>query len=493
MEVTEAQVIASITRSSLAEFMKHFWHVIEPGTKLLWNWHIQLACDELQRAYERVFKGTPKKYDLLNNQPPGTTKSIVHSVMAPAWAWTRMPHFAFLGASYGHKLALKLGMKTRDIVTSPLYKACFPHIILREDQNTKEEFKNTLGGVRASVGSHGTPIGTHYDVICIDDPIDPEGSQSDADLYHVNYWIRHGLYPRKKDKLVSFVDMVMQRLAQDDPSGQMLRKDKNRVRHICLPATTEFPIHPPELSVYYKDGLLDPVRLPKEYLDEVREPMNLGEDGYAGQMGQQPVPAGGGLFKVNRLRWGPVPERFKRIVRFWDNASTKKRRSKFTVGVKLGQDYDGRYWVLNVVRGQWDTAERENIKLQAAREDGFFVKIGQEEEPGSSGIDSSTITVKKLAGYRVKFYKARGSKEERATAFSTQVNGGNVWISHHFRVGNEWVGWAKEYVEELKYWPVSTFMDQGDASAGAFGMLCRGPVKVGVLPKRSKMKSLKHR
>lgn len=487
--VSRAELIASVSRDSLEQFFVRFWPVAVPGVKLHWNWHIEEMCHSTQEAYERVFRGEPKKYDLVTNVPPGSTKSLTKSIMAPAWAWTRQPNFAFLGASYSHKLALKLGMKTRDLVTSELYQACFPEIVLRDDQNTKEEFANTLGGVRASVGSHGSPIGSHYDCICIDDPLDPEAAASEADAYHINYWIRHVLMQRKKDKRTSFIDLVMQRLAQGDPAGSLLEK-KHKIYHLCLPATTEFPIEPPELAAKYVNGLLDPVRQPQDYLDDVRLPQNLGEEGFAGQFGQVPVPAGGGLFKVGRLRWGPLPERFRRIVRFWDNAATKGKRSKFTAGVKMAEDFDGRFWVLHCVRGRWDTAERENTKLATAQVDGYQTRIGIEEEPGSSGIDTSLISIKKLKGFRVKVYKARGSKETRAEAFSTQVNAGNVWLSQHFRLGNDWSGWAKDFVDELKFWPVSTFTDQGDAAAGAFGMLLRGHVRVGALPKHDPNKAV---
>ena len=39
----------------------------------------------MQEAYERVFASQPKEWDLVTNQPPGTTKSVIHSIMAHAW------------------------------------------------------------------------------------------------------------------------------------------------------------------------------------------------------------------------------------------------------------------------------------------------------------------------------------------------------------------------------------------------------------------------
>lgn len=488
MKVSEVQLTASICRSSLAEFMKTFWHVVAPGEELIWNWHLDLMCYETQLMYERVFKGLPKEYDSVTNVPPGTSKSTVKSVMAPAWAWTRMSHFAFIGASYTADLALELARKNRDVITSSLYQACFPEVKLREDQNTKRYFMTTKGGIRCAVGSLGGATGYHFHVIGIDDPLDPKRAASEAELFHVNQWITGTLFQRKKDARITPVDMVMQRLHQDDPSAWMIQN--TNVKHFRIPATTEFEIYPPELAKFYKDGLMDPIRLPKKVLDEKRQPMALGEWGYATQFGQTPVPLSGGAFKTDLLRWGVPPGQYKRVVRFWDHAASKYKRAAFSVGVLMAEDYQERYWVLDVQRGQWDSSEREIKKLECAHRDGHTVRIGQEEEPGSAGKDTTVMSAKKLKGYHLTAIRARGSKEQRAVAFSSQVNAGNVWLPEKFRQGNSWAGWAKAYVDELRHFPDSTFKDQVDSSGGAFGMLCRGRIYVGPLRKKKPVVAL---
>src|SRR5690349_8804408 len=65
---------------SLASFVQQGWPIIEPGRPLDWNWHLDLICD----ALERQIRGEEDYRKLLICIPPGTMKSILVSVMAPA-------------------------------------------------------------------------------------------------------------------------------------------------------------------------------------------------------------------------------------------------------------------------------------------------------------------------------------------------------------------------------------------------------------------------
>jgi predicted phage terminase large subunit-like protein len=478
-QTTQAQLTAGLCRESLADFVRTFWPVLAPGEPLDWNWHIQVMADELQRCYERVFVRREKEYDLLTNVPPGSTKSIIHSIAAPAWAWTRMPTFCTIGVSYSDEVAFDLCRRTRDVVKSPLYRTLFPAVRVRPDQDTKHYFMSTAGGYRYSAGSGGSVTAFHGHAIIIDDPINPTEVASEATLAATNRWIRDTLLSRKKDERLTFIDMVMQRLHQDDPSAQMLTW--SAVRHLCLPCTTDFPVRPARYRRLYQDGLLDPVRRPRAVLSAKQH--ELGPYAYAGQYGQTPVPAGGGKFKTDRLRWGLPPVAFRRGVRFWDKASSlsRKRRTPRTVGVKMGLDAQNRPWVLDVIRGQWDSAAREDLILRTALADGRGTLVGIEQEPGSGGEDSAKATAARLAahGLRCRIIKARQSKEVRADEFSVAVNNGLVYLPESQKTEAGWQGWAREFVEELTYWPFSTTLDQGDAAGGAYTLLALTRLRVG--------------
>ena len=38
----------SLAQDSLAEFVRQAWHIIEPTTPLLWNWHLDAICEHLE-------------------------------------------------------------------------------------------------------------------------------------------------------------------------------------------------------------------------------------------------------------------------------------------------------------------------------------------------------------------------------------------------------------------------------------------------------------
>lgn len=470
LSISEEELVASLCREDFYTFVQEFWHTIIQADPV-WNWHIKYLCEELQFIAERVFRNEPKLYDLLINIPPGTTKSTIVSEMFPAWVWTRMSHARFICGSHSHDLAKDLSRKTRDIIQSDKYKSLFPDVQLREDQNAKSEFHTVTGGMRFAVGVTGSVIGRHAHFLMVDDPIDPQAALSEADLNSANNWMTETLPTRKVDKAVSVSILVMQRIHQNDPAGVQIEKIEKgaKIKHICLPAEMSPDVNPPQLKEHYVDGLLDPIRLSRDVLNQAE--IDLLEFGYAGQFQQNPVPRGGGLIHTDKIQEGlPLPVRFDQIVRYWDKAGTLGGGC-YTAGVKLGITPDKKIWILDVIRGQWDSATRENIIRQTAELDGYAVKIGVEQEPGSGGKESAENTVKNLMGFTVEVDRPTGDKALRADPFAVQVNGNNVACVTS--------GWTQEYKKELKNFPNSKYKDQVDATSGAFSMLCRPVIVVG--------------
>jgi len=467
--LSEANLLRSITQESFYEFLKEFWDLIVSEPPIL-NWHVKVLCDELQEVAEPVFQGFPKEHDLVINVPPGSTKSTICSQAFPAWCWTRMPSAKFICGSYAHQVALKDSLKTRDLVQSEKYQRTFPGVFLREDENTKGLFTNTQMGFRLSVGVGGLVTGYHGHFLIVDDPLNPEEAFSEAELKSVKRWMTNTLPTRKVDKLVTPTILIQQRLHQADPSGEMLTQKMGKVRHICLPGELTDSVSPPELRSLYVDGLLDPVRAPREVLE--KQAKEMGAYGYAAQILQDPVPLGGGMFQISKIELLEVlPPIRGRTIRSWDKAGTQGG-GNWSVGVKMTVDEEkGLFTVLDVVRGQWGSTQRENMIKQTALMDGVNVRIALEIEGGSGGKESGENTVRNLAGYSILPYHPTGDKESRAYPFSSQVGAGNVRCLNR--------EWTKEYLDELRFFPYSRYTDQVDASSGAFNRLVRKKVRVG--------------
>jgi len=480
--ITQEDLERSICRDSFYCFLKRFWSVVVPEDPV-WNWHMEVLCDELQRLAERVFLGLPKEYDLVVNVPPGSTKSTICSIMYPAWVWTRMPTARLICGSYSYALALELSRRSRDVVQCERYQRLFgTDLGLREDQNTKGYFVNQQAGYRFSTSTGGSVTGFHGHFLVVDDPLNPEEAVSDLELKRANDWIGRTLSTRKVDKALTPTILIMQRLHENDPSALMMKEWAGvQMRHINLPAeidaTNQADVQPQGLRHLYTPDpdqagscLLDAVRMPRAVLQEFQT--KLLDYGYAGQFLQRPVPLEGGMFKTERLAVDQPPSSWVQRVRFWDKAGTMGGGA-YTVGLLMGEDREHRFWILDVIRVQLDSGEREKLIKLTAQMDGLDIVVGVEQEPGSGGKESAENTVRNLRGWVVEVAAPTGAKEVRAKPFSTQVNMGNVRL-----VG---APWNRAYVNELAMFPRSKFKDQVDASSGAFTVLTYPSGRAGVI------------
>lgn len=465
---------ASIVKSSFYDFFLRFWPQISPEP-LVANWHIKYLCDELQAVAERVIARKPKEYDLVINIPPGTSKSSICSIMLPAWMWAKDPTIQALCCSHGYGLSLTLGGKFRTLAGSEKYKRLFPNVTLVAEG--KELAENDKGGWRFSCSVGSAPTGKHAHIQVFDDLIDAQEALSPTVLRQAEICVTQVMPSRMVNVQLTPVILLMQRLAIGDPTDVILRnnaKGGTPVRFICLPAEVSELVRPRALRRNYQDGLLDPVRLPRKELRKKRA--EIGQYGYAGQYDQRPIPAGGGMFRTDMVKiiQSVGLSNFPSIVRYIDKAGTEKGGA-FTACVKMGKRKNGDHWeyvILDIVRGQWEAAERERIIRNTAIMDGRRVVVVIEQEPGSGGKESAQATTRNLAGFIVKKERPVGNKVARADAFATQVNDGNLSIVQ--------APWNEEFLQELRLFWFGPYKDQVDASSGAFNFLV-GKLRVGGL------------
>ncbi len=474
------EVRAEKCRRSLFYFMKEFWQEVSTD-EFKPNWHIEYLCRELEKLARQVADNKPREYDLIINVPPGTTKSITCSVMFEPWCWTNWHWIRFIVSSYSDSLSLEHAEFSRDIVRSKKFQTYFPDLDIKQDKDTKSNFrlvrkefneagrvtKINFGGNRYSTSVGGTLTGFHAHILIVDDPLNPQQAASKVKLNTANRWIEQTLSTRKVDKAVTPTIMIMQRLHQDDPTGHMLAKKKANVKLICLPGEIRNyakQVNPPELKDLYEDGLLDPVRMSWPVLKDLEA--DLGQYGYAGQIGQNPTPPGGGMFKVDFFQIIdslPIPVNFMQIVRYWDKAGTPGSGA-YTAGVRMIKLKNGKFIITDCKRGQWSAEVREDIikgRAEADVQEGVIsTRVFVEQEPGSGGKESADATIRNLAGHSAGKDRPVGDKVYRADPYSVQVNNGNVMLLRG--------DWNHEFIEEHRFFPFSTYKDQVDAASGAF-------------------------
>lgn len=314
------QAYADRLRASFAEFVKEAWPHADPY-KLVWGPHLDAMCVCLQAVTEEKIK------NLLINIPPGHAKSLIVSVLWPAWVWTHTPQWQVTTSSYEQRLVMRDAVKSRQLLQSEWYGDTFllcqekdPYgetvtkevWSFQEDQNTKMLFRNTAGGLRQGT-SVGLGTGYRADSLIVDDPLSVDGADSDAEREAANEWFFTTMVTRFNDMDHSSRVVIMQRLHEEDVSGAILAREGEDWQHLCLPSNYD-PANSPVVkdkdgNVIFKDWrtvkgqLLFDQKFSAEAVAKIRK--SLGPYKASGQLDQRPSPMGGGVLKTEWLnkRW----------------------------------------------------------------------------------------------------------------------------------------------------------------------------------------------
>lgn len=350
-----------------------WFDAVKRGTlkpKYIHGWHIDAMADHLQA----LAMGQIKR--LLINVPPDSAKSAVVCVLWPDWIWAREPSRKFLFSSYSESFTKRDSRKARLLLQSDWYSALFPGVRLADTPDTQLEYHTTAGGERHGAAPGSGVTGKHVDLICEDDPIKAQdatgspASRDDAWQFHTEV-LSSRLLPHGLGRA-----MVMQRLHHDDPAGRILRsqakradaakralegmgEDPNEWVHLCLPMEFESKrrcmTRLPFIDPRKEDGeLLWPERVPRDRVEQLKSPSELGAAGWAAQ-GQQ-RPGSEEDTKVRKswwLRYREMPERFELVLSSWD-MKLKKGGKSWVSGQVWGRASATRVYKLYAVRFRGD-------------------------------------------------------------------------------------------------------------------------------------------
>jgi predicted phage terminase large subunit-like protein len=281
---------------SYYHFFKWAFKILIPNEPYVDAPHVKYLCDLLQSEVERMERNEEKTKDIIVNIPPRTSKSLIFSIIFPAWVWTRIPSNKFITISYDDALTLLNASQNRDLIESDEYQELFgSYVSIRHDSNAKSLFENTRGGRRVSKTTGSNITGMGSSIINIDDPENPITVMSEVKREQTQTYYGQSLYNRLTPANLGIRIIVQQRLHEEDLSGYLLNRSPNKYLHINLPAVLSDDVSPPECKEFYKDGLLDPNRLGWKVLDDMKEA--LGSYGYSSQYLMKPIPVEGGILK----------------------------------------------------------------------------------------------------------------------------------------------------------------------------------------------------
>lgn len=307
-------------RRSLSYFVRKAWLVINPGTVLHWNWHLEEICKHVQAMLEEWIKAQldpsyrMKAQNLIVNCPPRSLKSTIVSVCAPAWMWLRCPEWKSIFVSANPRVAVRDARACRALLEHDWYKALRTVLAERYEEDSDErkrhsweldhghnadtDFANTSGGVRMAMGFTAVVVGLGGDAIFVDDPNDMKKVVSETERARINDTWDLSLHNRINDFDRSIRVMIMQRGHELDLTGHWVATmSPKKLIHIVMPlehdvelvVRSPFGYHDPRTAVL---ECLHPARFSPETIEELK-----GKPGFSAQYNQKPVPDDGLLFK----------------------------------------------------------------------------------------------------------------------------------------------------------------------------------------------------
>lgn len=322
---------------SLVNFIKHAWHIVEPGQEYIHNWHIDMITAHLEAITDEAMISDEDYYNrLLINVPPGAMKSLLVGVFWPAWEWgpRNRPSLRYVCASHSMDLAVRDSTKMRRLIQSDWYQARWgDRVILTGDQNAKTKFENTATGFRQAIAA-GSITGARGDRVIIDDPHSVESANSDQMRASTIEWFEQAVPTRLNNPDKSAIIVIMQRLHEEDVSGVILDKQLG-YDHIMLPMEYD-PARTNQTMLGWEDPreeageLLFPERFPANVV--ARDKKIMGPYAVSGQFQQTPTPGDGGIIKRDWWQLWENPDiypQFDYVVAYLDTALTEKTESDF--------------------------------------------------------------------------------------------------------------------------------------------------------------------
>jgi predicted phage terminase large subunit-like protein len=437
----------NLVESDFGGFVRAAWPILEPATPFLDNWHIDLIAEYLTLVRRREIRR------LIINVPPRHMKSLLCTVMFPAWVWTKLPHTRFICSSYADSLSIKHSLDRRTLVSSPWYQNLWgDRVSLADDANLKSEFVNTRRGHMLATSTGGSITGKGADFIIVDDPHNPLQALSDAErltaLRHFDIALSTRLDQPKKGCIV----VIMQRLHEDDLTGHLITGQG--WDQLVLPAeaeveeTRKFPISK-RVHLRKPGELLWDERFDRKVLDQAK--IRLGSYAYAGQYQQRPSPAEGGILqRAWWRRFDVAPTKFDQMIQSWDLTFKDSKNADFVVGQVWGRIGANKYLLDQVRRRMTFSETVAAMRKLSEKWPEATAKLVEDKANGPAIIN---VLKNRLPG--IIPITPLGSKEARAQAGAPEVEAGNYYVPKD--------SMGDEFIEETAGFPNASFDDQVDA------------------------------
>jgi hypothetical protein len=314
-------------KASLLDFTKYFYKLrtgrefkVRPGQSR------QSFCDQVIPIMESSLKHSDETHRLAIRCPPryGKTELFIHYI---CWALANYPDSSFIYVSYNWESAVKNTKVIRRIVNLPEYKKLFGLSIIG-DSRASDNFEFNTGGAIVGVGAEGTITGRGSGLpdvdrfggaIIIDDIHKPSEITSEKYRNRIKSWWFETLASRVNNPKLTPILAIGQALHEDDLIENLIEgMDVKPWNPLIIPALDT------------ANNALMPDMHTKDMLLQMKEKMPYE---FASQYQQNPVPAGGGLFKKDWFMptLDDIPDNIEATFITVDTAETDKTYNDPTV------------------------------------------------------------------------------------------------------------------------------------------------------------------
>ena len=464
--------LVAAARIDFGSFVELMFPVLHPGEKLDHAPYLDLIEWLLMRVGEGRYKS------LILNLPPRHMKSVLASVLYPAWRLGRDPGCKFICVSYSDDLGHDLSARTRKIMLSPAYQLIFPKT--RLGKIALGYIATTAGGYRyvSAVGSHVTGFGA--DEIIIDDPMQPEEAASETAKKRLNDWIGSSLFTRFNNPDIGRWILVMHRLAPDDLSARLERGAEYTLALPLVAEETEKYEYEGKRIFHREPGdILNPKRFDQKSVDRLKAqtPRHV----FAAQYQQQPTVGGSGMLSVDKWRrYDPADKpQFELIIHSWDIGATISGNASVCTAWGLAKNSAGLdcVYLLDVQRLNLELPEvRSAIRVADQRdrpaliiidENGVGLGLYQElQREGYRNIERSSATAEPVEYVGTVGRRPNLSKIERFGKAVLQIANGRALLPTS-------APWLESFLYEVTSFPNIADNDQVDSMTQLVGNLDR--------------------
>lgn len=477
---SEANQIAAdrayVERHGLYGLLVVAWNVLCPKEKFVGGWHLEEVCKHLLAAITRNMP------NLLINVPPGSSKSLLTSILLPAYVWGPMgePHRKWMFAAFSDGRALTDAIKSRDFIASDWFQKRWP--VALDGVHKGSFFTTAAGGWRMSASITSREwTGNHPDYVVVDDPIsakDVIGKAAELKTLLTKCqeaWdgqlSSRGLNQNEKIQIV-----IMQRLHDTDLVGYLQEREQSGGPHFELL----------RLPMYYeaewpcvtrlKDGSafggdkrtregepLCPARWGEEALRNLQ--FTQGNE-WSAQYQQRPANKAGQIFQRSWFRFWTLDELrakganpltgqgFEQLACSWDFTFKDTRGSDFVCGQvwgKLGPDF---FLLERVYEKMNFPTSLTAIKAMIRRWPNLGAKLIEDKANGPAIISSLVTQVPGIVPVL-----PMGDKPSRAGAVSFLHRAGNVYYPPEYAHDKS----DTSHVENMARFPLAKHDDSVDA------------------------------